>query len=117
MTPARFFSVSTATPMGGQNHPPVDASKYPHLETGHGCAAHGAVPAPPRRWAGTHRRAEPSRLEQENAQLHRELGAAHAARDLAGTARFLKLQNDAVCLQVSGEVDALRAQNGQLRAD
>lgn len=88
------------------------------------------------------------RLEQENAQLHRELGEAHAARDLAGehvnqllrdlyasferagvgatalaqtaaqlagTERFLKMQNDAVRLQASGEVDALRAQNGQLR--
>jgi hypothetical protein len=88
------------------------------------------------------------RLEQENAQLHRELGEAHAARDLAGehvnrllgdlhasieragvgattlaqtaaqlagTERFLKMQNDAVRLQASGEADALRAQNGQLR--
>jgi hypothetical protein len=88
------------------------------------------------------------RLEQESAQLHRELGEAHAARDLAGehvnrllgdlnasieragvgattlaqtatqlagTERFLKMQNDAVRLQASGEVDALRAQNGQLR--
>ncbi|MCI0151400.1 hypothetical protein KNO81_36680 [Paraburkholderia sediminicola] len=88
------------------------------------------------------------RLEQDNAQLHRELGEAHAARDLAGehvnrllgelhasieragvgatalaqtatqlagTERFLKMQNDAVRLQASGEADALRAQNGQLR--
>ncbi|QQC67902.1 hypothetical protein [Paraburkholderia ginsengisoli] len=88
------------------------------------------------------------RLEQENAQLHRELGEAHAARDLAGehvnrllvdlhasieragvgattlaqtaaqlagTERFLKMQNDAVRLQASREADALRAQNGQLR--
>jgi hypothetical protein len=72
------------------------------------------------------------RLEQDNAQLHRELGEAHAARDLAGehvnrllgdlyasieragvdattltkaaaqlagTERFLKMQNDAVRLQ------------------
>ncbi|MFM0132327.1 hypothetical protein [Paraburkholderia sediminicola] len=88
------------------------------------------------------------RLDQDNAQLHRELGEAHAARDLAGehvnrllgelhasieragvgatalaqtatqlagTERFLKMQNDAVRLQASGEADALRAQNGQLR--
>jgi len=88
------------------------------------------------------------RLGQENAQLNRELGEAHAARDLAGervnrllgdlyasieragmgattlektaaqlagTERFLKMQNDAVRLQASGEADALRAQNGQLR--
>ena len=88
------------------------------------------------------------RLEQDNAKLHRELGEAHAARDLAGehvnrllgdlhasieragvdattldrtaaqlarTERFLKMQNDAVRLQASGEADALRAQNGQLR--
>jgi hypothetical protein len=88
------------------------------------------------------------RLEQDNSQLHRELGEAHAARDLAGehvnrllgdlyasieragvdtttltraaaqlagTERFLKMQNDAVRLQASGEADALRAQNGQLR--
>ncbi|WP_421381021.1 hypothetical protein ACOCG7_34080 (plasmid) [Paraburkholderia sp. DD10] len=88
------------------------------------------------------------RLEQANAQLHRELGEAHAARDLAGehvnrllgdlsasieragvvattlakaaaqlagTERFLKMQNNAVQLQASGEADALRAQNGQLR--
>ncbi|TDY15738.1 hypothetical protein B0G81_8833 [Paraburkholderia sp. BL6665CI2N2] len=88
------------------------------------------------------------RLEQANAQLHRELGEAQAARDLAGehvnrllgelyasieraglgtttlaqtaaqlagTERFLKMQNDAVRLQASGEADALRAQNGQLR--
>jgi uncharacterized coiled-coil DUF342 family protein len=88
------------------------------------------------------------RLEQDNAQLHRELGEALAARDLAGehvnrllselhasieragvgattlartaeqlvgTERFLKMQNDAVRLQASGEADALRAQNGQLR--
>jgi hypothetical protein len=88
------------------------------------------------------------RLEQDNAQLHRELGEAHAARDLAGehvnrllgdlhasieragidattltkaaaqlagTERFLKMQNDAVRLQASGEAYALRAQNGQLR--
>ncbi|MFM0363055.1 hypothetical protein [Paraburkholderia sediminicola] len=88
------------------------------------------------------------RLEQENAQLHRELGQAHAARDLAGehvnrllgelhasieragagatalaqtatqlagTERFLKMQNDAVRLQASGEADALRVQNAQLR--
>ncbi|MEW6345633.1 MAG: hypothetical protein RXR20_01450 [Paraburkholderia sp.] len=88
------------------------------------------------------------RLEQDNAHLHRELGEAHAARDLAGehvnrllgelhasieragvgatalaqtatqlagTERFLKMQNDAVRLQASGEADALRAQNGQLR--
>jgi hypothetical protein len=88
------------------------------------------------------------RLEQENAQLHRELGEAHAARDLAGehvnrllgdlfasieragvgatalaqtasqlagTERFLKMQNDAVRLQASGEADTLRAQNSQLR--
>ncbi|MGF7137111.1 hypothetical protein P3T40_008624 [Paraburkholderia sp. EB58] len=88
------------------------------------------------------------RLEQDNALLHRELGEAHAARDLAGehvnrllgelhasieragvgattlartaeqlagTERFLKMQNDAVRLQASGEADALRAQNAQLR--
>lgn len=88
------------------------------------------------------------RLEQDNAQLHREVGEAHAARDLAGqhvnrllgelhasieragvgattlartaeqlagTERFLKMQSDAVRLQSSGEADALRAQNGQLR--
>ncbi|WP_208328636.1 hypothetical protein [Paraburkholderia sp. BL6665CI2N2] len=37
------------------------------------------------------------------------------AAQLAGTERFLKMQNDAVRLQASGEADALRAQNSQLR--
>ena len=40
---------------------------------------------------------------------------AQTATQLAVTERFLKMQNDAVRLQASGEADALRAQNGQLR--
>ncbi|NPT62277.1 hypothetical protein [Paraburkholderia elongata] len=40
---------------------------------------------------------------------------ARTAAQLAGTERFLKMQNDAVRLQASGEADALREQNGQLR--
>ncbi|MFL9913798.1 hypothetical protein [Paraburkholderia sp. RL17-337-BIB-A] len=40
---------------------------------------------------------------------------ARTAEQLVGTERFLKMQNDAVRLQASGEADALRAQNGQLR--
>ena len=87
-------------------------------------------------------------LSRTMPSCHRELGEAHAARDLAGehvnqllgdlyasieragvdattltkaaaqlagTERFLKMQNDAVRLQASCEADALRAQNGQLR--
>ena len=87
-------------------------------------------------------------LEKEIGKLRRELGAAQAARDLAGehvnamladlretiaasgrdaeslaraagqlagTEKFLKAQNDAVRLQTSADVDALRTENRQLR--
>lgn len=58
-------------------------------------------------------------LEELHAAIERSgAGAAtlaQTAQQLAGTERFLKMQNDAVRLQASTEADALRVQNGQLR--